>query len=199
MAHHHRYGRIFVISAPSGAGKTTLINRLVEKFGINYSLTKVITFTTRKPRPNEVSGRDYHFLSPDEFAAKQQQHFFLEVTSYNNNLYGSPASVLEEIKAGKSFIFITDSPGARSIKQLVPNACLIWILPPDLAILRQRIVRRGSDSLNEIEQRIAIARHEIQTEKREHFFTYHVINDRFDQAVDDLSAIVIHEIRRPLP
>lgn len=191
-----RVGRIFVVSAPSGAGKTRLVTEVISRVGINYSLSRVVTYTTRKPRFNEIDGRDYYFLPRDAFLEKQTHHFFLEVTSFNGNLYGSPAHVLDDVEEGKSYIFITDLPGAHSIRQYIPDSCLIWIIPPDLSILRKRLMGRGSDLAHEVEQRLNIAAQEIAQEEYERFFDYHLINDNLYKAVEDFEAIIIHEIKR---
>ncbi|MFH1644086.1 MAG: guanylate kinase [bacterium] len=189
----NKQGKIFIISAPSGAGKTTLtlegLNRLKNK----YPISKVITYTTRKPRQNEKHGKDYHFLSETEFLNKQKKGFFLETTKYHDNYYGSPTDILDKIKQGQSFIIVVDYPGAQNYLTLIHNPILIWIEPPSLSELEKRLKKRN-DSAELIKTRLKLAEKEMITEKKEHLFKYNLINDDFEKTVNKLISIIEKEI-----
>jgi guanylate kinase len=187
-------GKLFVISAPSGAGKTTLINELVHRLGDTYKISKVITYTTRPPRTHETNGKDYYFLTSNDFAKKKEEGFFIETSVYDNYWYGSPASILRQLPTGKSFIIATDRPGARSIKKHVPDAVFIWITVPNIETLKQRMLHRGTKNAEILEQRIVLATKEMEEEKQEQWFAYHVINDDFTTALNELENIIKNEL-----
>ena len=118
----------------------------------------------------EVNGLDYNFLSIDEFKCRINQGFFLETTEYAGNFYGSPASIINDLEHGISYLMITDRPGALVIKKLVPSAVLIWLVVPDLQTLRQRLENRGTDSPEVIARRLALAEQEMSQEEKEPAF-----------------------------
>lgn len=187
----HGHGNLFIISAPSGAGKTTISQAVLKDCAAQMSLKKVITYTSRQPRLGELNGKDYHFLTPDEFKHRQQTGFFLETTEYSGNLYGSPASILEDLKMGISYLMVTDRPGALVIKKLVPSAILIWLYVDDIATLRQRLEKRGTDSSVTIAQRLELAQQEMDQELSENIFDFHIKNNDFDQAVEIIKKIIL--------
>ncbi len=187
-------GKFFIISAPSGAGKTTLTYEVLKKLKSRYPISKVITYTTRASRPKEVHGTDYHFLSEQEFLNKKEKDFFLETTKYHENYYGSPKNILDKSKKGESFIIVADLPGAKNFLKLLPNPILIWIEPPSLIELEKRLQKRN-DSRENINARIELARKEIETEKKDKLFKYHLINDNFDQTVNELIKIIENELK----
>lgn len=190
----HLQGKIFVISAPSGGGKTTIAKEIIKKKGSALQLSKVITYTTRPQRPNEQDGVDYFFVSPKDFLLKKNQNFFLETTMYDNHWYGSPRSILTEVNEGKSFIFVLDRPGAKSIYKLIPDAILIWIDVPSIDVLADRLNKRHSESDASLERRIALAKQEIEEEKKHPFFTYHIINDTLNKALQDVENIITEQV-----
>ena len=157
-------GEIFVISAPSGAGKTTLTYAVIERLKNTIDISKVITYTSRTPRPNEVAEKDYVFVSREEFLEKKKHNFFLETTEYNGEHYGSPAHIKEEIKRGESFILVIDLVGVHSVIKLLENPVLIWITPPSLSVLEERLSKRG-ETKEKIKERLALAEQELQEEK----------------------------------
>lgn len=185
-------GKVFIISAPSGAGKTTVANEVIKRLQKNnYPISKVITYTTRPPRKDEINGIDYYFLSKEEFENKQKNSFFLETTVYNDKLYGSPASVLEELELGKSFVFVTDLAGVKSLSKKFEDPCCIWINAPSIDDLRKRLVSRGSNTEKQIEERINLAKEEIkEAEELKRLFNYYVVNDSFEETVNDLMDII---------
>lgn len=182
-------GKFFIISAPSGAGKTTLTNEALKKLKDKYQINKVITYTTRMPREKEIHGVDYHFLSEQEFLNKKKNGFFLETTKYHNNFYGSPANILDKTKRGESFIIVADRPGAKNFSKLLQKPVLIWIEPPSLIELEKRLKKR-QDSDETIKERLSLVKTEIENEKKEPLFKYHLINDDFKTAVKELKDII---------
>jgi guanylate kinase len=178
-------GRLYVVSAPSGAGKTSLLKALIRRVpSIQFS----VSYTTRKPRPNEVAGRDYHFVTAERFDEMQANHEFLEHAKVFDNSYGTGVRAVQEALAnGEQLLLEIDWQGARQVRARVPEACSIFILPPTRAALEQRLQGRSTDSDEVIQRRLRDAAEDIGhwTE-----FDYVVINDRFEQALEDLQAIV---------
>lgn len=179
-------GSMLMIVAPSGAGKSSLVNALLEKdAGIGLS----ISFTTRSPRPGEVNGREYNFLSEEEFLARQKAGDFLEWAQVHGNYYGTSKSWIEsQMQSGKDVILEIDWQGARQIQQLIPNAIWIFILPPSIQALEDRLRKRAQDDEATIQKRVMAAKDEL-THVAE--ANYLVINDRFEQALQDLSQLVL--------
>jgi guanylate kinase len=178
-------GRLYVVSAPSGAGKTSLVKALMEREPrIRYS----VSYTTRKPRPNEVAGRDYHFVDVERFDEMAAQGEFLEHARVFDNCYGTGVRAVEEALAlGEQLLLEIDWQGARQVRARLPEARSIFILPPSRDSLQQRLKARSTDADAVIERRLKDAAQDI-THFRE--FDYVVINDRFDRALADLQAIV---------
>jgi guanylate kinase len=178
-------GRLYVVSAPSGAGKTSLLKALIRRVpSIQFS----VSYTTRKPRPNEVAGRDYHFVTAERFDEMQANQEFLEHAKVFDNSYGTGVRAVQEALAnGEQLLLEIDWQGARQVRARVPEACSIFILPPTRAALEQRLQGRSTDSDEVIQRRLRDAAEDIGhwTE-----FDYVVINDRFEQALEDLQAIV---------
>lgn len=178
-------GQLYVVSAPSGAGKTSLVKALVEA---NEQLAVSVSHTTRAKRPGEVDGINYHFVSIAEFGALREQGGFFEWAQVFDNFYGtSKQGVLEQLNQGIDVILEIDWQGAAQVKQQMPDAVAIFILPPSTSALRERLTGRGQDDSNVIERRMQSARDEIS-----HFgeADYVVLNDRFETALNDLQAII---------
>jgi guanylate kinase len=179
-----RQGRLYVVSAPSGAGKTSLVAALLEAdSGIEVS----VSHTTRPARPGELDGVNYHFVSIAEFEEVIAESGFLEHAKVFDNYYGTSKSWLEQrLAAGKDVILEIDWQGAQQVRELMPDTLSIFILPPSKAALRERLQGRGQDSDEVIERRMADATSESS---HYHEFDYLVINDQFDAALNDLVAI----------
>ena len=178
-------GTLFIICAPSGAGKTSLVNALLER---EPDLELSVSYTTRAPRPGEEHGREYHFVSKDAFLAMASRGEFLESAEVHGNLYGtSQAWINERRAAGRDLLLEIDWQGAQQVRRLVPGAVGVFILPPSLDVLRKRLTARGQDSADVIERRLANAREEIGHVEE---FDYVIINQTFDVAVVDLLSIV---------
>ena len=178
-------GRLYVVTAPSGAGKTSLVKALMER---EAKLRFSVSFTTRKPRANEVDGRDYHFISREEFERMIARGDFLEHAEVYDHAYGTGLrSVKEAMRAGVLLLLEIDWQGARQVRSRLPGARSIFILPPARTALEARLRARSTDSDAVIARRLQDAAHDIAHWNE---FDYVVINDRFDTAVDDLVAIV---------
>lgn len=189
-------GRLFIISGLTGGGKTTITQAAIKTLSAKMPIDKVVTYTTRPPRPNEREGIDYHFVKESEFQTMQKLGEFLETTLYDGHWYGSPKAILAEIAQGKSFALITDRVGAKTIKALVPDAILIWITVPSIEILAERLHQRGTENNTAIQQRITIATQEMEKERNEQLFSYHIMNDKFQDAVDALINVILQTTGR---
>ncbi len=188
-----RKGKLFVITAPSGAGKTSLVKQVITSIGHECGLQKVITYTTKAPRPGEVSGRDYNFLSEGEFKERIVQGFFVEHSTVYGAYYGFPIEVFSFLEAGKSYMGIVDLAGAESIRAYTSEAILVGIRPPDVASLEQRLTGRAEDTDKAIQFRLSLAHEELE-KINEGFFNHVIVNDEFEEAVKALEAIVRKEL-----
>lgn len=184
-------GILFVVSSPSGGGKGTLIQRMLNKVtNLSYS----VSFTTRTPRHGEVDGREYFFVSREKFEQMVDADEFLEWATVHGKLYGTSRSqVLREISEGRDIVLEVDVQGAASIRALVPDSVSVFILPPSFEVLRQRLLDRGTDSPEELDLRLRNAPTELKDYAA---FQYLIINDDVDRAADQLSAIAHAERAR---
>lgn len=178
-------GNLFVVSAPSGAGKTTLCQRLSDKMGdIKHS----VSYTTRKPRPGEVGDRDYSFVSEADFMKMVEAGEFAEWAKVHGNFYGTSGKRLTEmLEAGTDVILDIDVQGAEKIKDSHPEAVFVFVLPPSMEVLRGRLTGRMSDSERAINDRLRRALGEISVYKN---YDYVIVNDAFEKALAELEAIV---------
>lgn len=181
-------GRLFVISASSGVGKTTLVETLCTH--TSFQLEQVITYTTRPARAGEMQDKHYHFISEHDFKQKIVDNFFLEWSTVYGNYYGSPRSIIENMQRGISKIIIVDRQGAVSLKELIKNSVLIWLYVKDLACLKERLIHRSSDVPADIEKRIALAHQEQEEEFNKPCFDYHICNDDLQHAIAELKRII---------
>ncbi|MCF7964342.1 MAG: guanylate kinase [Methylobacter tundripaludum] len=179
-------GKLYIISAPSGAGKTSLVKQLVADLD---GLTVSISHTTRQMRPGEAHGQDYYFVTVADFQAMQAQQAFLEHAQVFDNFYGTAQQTVEEnLNRGLDVILEIDWQGAEQIKKLLPDSLSIFILPPSTEVLLQRLRNRGQDD----EQIIARRMRDAVTEIRHHDeFDYLVVNDDFALALTELKSIII--------
>ncbi len=177
-------GSLFVVAAPSGAGKSSLVGALLAQ---EPDIRLSISCTTRAPRPGEKHGREYFFLSEAEFAERQANGEFLESACVHGNYYGTSRIVIEEqTQAGKDVLLEIDWQGARQVRAQFPEAVGIFILPPSVAVLEQRLRSRGQDSDDVIARRVQAADGEIAHAPE---FDYVIINDKFETALSQLAAI----------
>ena len=179
-------GTLFIFSAPSGAGKTSLVKGLLDSTGyIGVS----VSHTTRAPRPGETDGKDYHFVPVEEFQQMVNRGAFLEHAQVFDNFYGTSQEWVEsELAAGRDVILEIDWQGAEQVRRLMPDTISVFIAPPSISALRERLQKRGQDDEQTIERRMRDARKEMS-----HYGEYDslIINDNFNNTVEELRAIVI--------
>ena len=178
-------GNVYVVAAPSGAGKSSLVKALME---LDAAVRPSVSHTTRPPRGQEKDGREYHFVSDAAFDALIQNEAFLEWATVHGHRYGtSRESIEQRIAQGADVVLEIDYQGALQIKKIFANTVLIFILPPSWDELRSRLQNRGEDSLNVIETRLKNAAHEMSQAPK---FDFVIINELFERALFDLKAIV---------
>ena len=183
---NHHPGNVFVVSAPSGAGKSTLVQRLVQSVP---ELVFSISFTTRKPRPGEVDGRDYFYIDDARFDAMVAEGGFVEWVQVYGHRYGTGRAWLNGVLAtGRDVLLDIETTGARNLRQAIPEARMIFILPPSAASLEQRLRSRGKDSDEQIRIRMDHARHEL-----EHYLAYDflVLNDDLEAAYRQFESVIL--------
>ena len=179
-------GQIIVISAPSGAGKGTIIKKLLENNSKDRWLS--VSATSRKPRTGEKDGVNYYFITEDEFKNKIKEEYFLEYTNYAGNYYGTPKEYIrEKINKGIDVILEIEIEGATNIKKLIPEALFIFIMPPSLKELVKRLKGRGTETNDKIIKRFNAAYREVNEVTK---YNYVVVNDEIDTAVDKIESII---------
>jgi guanylate kinase len=180
---------VFVITGPSGVGKGTLIRGLLERVP---ELELSVSATTRKPRPGESDGIDYHFLSPEQFEAHVHRGDFVEHATYSGNRYGTLRSELERRLAdGVPVVLEIEVQGARQVRSAMPEAIAVFIAPPSSDALRARLVGRGTDAAAQVDERMATAERELEAQNE---FSYVLVNDRLEDATAELERIVRHAL-----
>jgi len=176
---------VFVITGPSGVGKGTLIRGLLERIP---ELELSVSATTRQPRPGESAGVDYHFMTPAQFDEHVRAGDFLEHATYSGNRYGTlREEVRRRLDAGRSVVLEIELQGARQVRSAMPEAVAVFIAPPSRDALRARLVGRGTDSPQQVEDRLRTAERELEAQSE---FSHVVVNDRLEKAIDELVEIV---------
>lgn len=181
-------GLLIVVSGPSGAGKDTICQKLIKE---NSNIWMSVSMTTRKPRPLEKDGIDYFFVSSEEFENKINDNTFLEYASYNDNYYGTPKDKVEEkLNEGKDVILVIDINGVINIKKIIPSALFIFIMPPDMETLKNRLIGRKTESKDKVVKRFITAYNEVNNYKK---YNYVVVNDKVEDAVNKVKSIIQSE------
>ena len=182
--------KLFVISSPSGGGKTSLINKLFED-SRSMNFKKSISDTTRQKREGDIDGKDYYFLSEKDFKDKIKKEEYVEYATVFGNFYGTSKEEIKTKYNNSNLILELDWQGAYAVKELFDDAKLIFLVPPSLDDLRQRLIKRNLDSSEAIEKRLSEAKKEIS---KSEMYDYLVLNDDFDKAFEDLSQILFEGI-----
>ena len=183
-----RRGRLYVLSGPSGVGKGSLLKALVNHLS---GIVRSISATTRSPRPGELDGVDYHFLSREQFVADITANRFIEYAEYNRNYYGTPCEPVERLREqGLDAVLEIEVQGAQIVRTLIPDVVSIFVQPPSLEALEDRLRKRGADSDARIAERLKIAAAELSCLP---LYDYAIVNDDFDQTLDQFRAIIIAE------
>lgn len=186
-----KIGLPIVVSAPSGGGKSTIVAEVLRKLP---RAIRSVSATSRPPRPGEKNGRDYYFLSVDEFRRRIREKDFIEWARVHNNFYGTPISALKRnLAAGRDVFLTIDPQGAVSLRKIFPHGVFIFVVPPTWATLLNRLKRRGTDDPAALRVRLRNAKREIRMIRH---YDYLVVNDSLSQAVEDVAAILRAEHRR---
>ena len=181
-------GNLIVISGPSGAGKDTIINELKK---INKNICVSISMTTRSIRPGDIENVSYYFVTKEEFETRIKENKFLEYAEYNNNYYGTPKDkIIDKLNEGIDIILEIEIQGALKIKQLIPDAIFIFILPPSLKELKRRLINRNTEEIDKIIDRFKTAYQEINEVTK---YNYVVVNDDINNAVEKVNSIILSE------
>ncbi len=184
-------GLVFIISAPSGTGKTTIVRKVMEQLpGLRFS----VSYTTRPPRANEQDGEDYHFVSPSVFQEMVERDEFLEWAEVLGNRYGTPKIDLKALELeGFDLILDVDTQGAKRLREKMDSAISIYLLPPSMEALQERLIKRGLDSPEMIQFRLSQAKRDME---EAHSYQYILVNEKIEEAVERLKAIIIEERNR---
>ena len=178
-------GKLIILSGPSGVGKSTVVAKTME---LRDDLCFSVSVTTRPPRPGEVDGKDYFFISSEQFDRMVEKNELLEHASYVQNSYGTPRSFVEDrLEEGFNVILDIEVQGARQVSEKVPDAVSVFVLPPSMQVLEQRLSARGTETEQTIAARLTRARQEIQEAD---FYQYMIVNDIIDNAAAELNAVI---------
>ena len=178
---------MIVLSGPSGVGKGTIASRLIER---NQNLSLSISCTTRKPRVGEENGREYFFITREEFDKKNSQNGFLEFSEHFGNCYGTPRDFVEEKLKEKDVLLEIDVNGGLAVKESYPEAVLVMIAPPSIDEIKNRLIHRGTEKIEEIELRMDRIKYELEKQDQ---YDYVVINDRLEDAILEIEKIIEKE------
>ncbi len=187
-------GKLFIISAPSGAGKTTLVNELLQRVAPRYAIERVVTYTSKFARVGELDGYDFHFVSPQNFEQRIKDGFFLEYSTAYEAYYGTPRSILHDMQQGKSYLLVIDRIGAQQILEQVKEVVSIWLYTKNSDVLKKRLEKRAREDADQIKRRLDRAQVEMAKERENRLYYYHILNDDFETAVTCLEGIVVDEL-----
>ena len=185
MIRQKKQGQLIVVSGPSGAGKDTIVSKVIEN---NDKIWLSVSATSRKPRKGEVEGINYFFLNKEEFEQKIKEDYFVEYATYADNYYGTPKEkIIKKLEKGIDVILVIEIEGARKIKEILPETLFIFIMPPSEKELLSRLKNRKTEDKKKIIERFNIAYKEINEVTK---YNYVVVNDKIDEAVDKVESII---------
>jgi guanylate kinase len=191
-------GTLFIISAPSGAGKTTLVNAVLDSLKPLYPIDRVVTYTSRSPRSGETNGVDYHFIPEGTFATLVEEDFFLEWSTAYGTYYGTPKAIKDDLDNGRNLILIPDRIGTSKIMSkfdlYIYKVITIWVEAPSLEILEERLKSRGQNTPEQLAQRLSLATQEMRDEVKSPLYTYKIINNIFNISLEKLRNLIENEI-----
>ncbi len=187
-------GKLFIISAPSGGGKTTIVTRAIKKLCQTHNIERIITYTTRPARRTDRHGIDYHFISEQEFQERIAQNFFLEWSGAYQACYGTPRRILDDIKQNKSYVAIVDRAGVQSLTHAYPAAIAIWLDVPSLSVLEKRLRCRNTETPEQCATRLRLAEQELASERTNPIYKYRILNDDLEKTVSELTRILYAEL-----
>lgn len=187
-------GKLILVSGPSAAGKTTIVAEALNRLTKDHDISKIVTTTSRPPREDEVNGKDYHFVSGQEFDQKMKNGEFLETVTFSGHRYGSPLPPGQEMELGKSFIYVLELVGCKQAAKLPHDKLTVWIEPPDIKTLRARLKKRGSETESAFERRVEQSIADMEEARKIRLFDYYLVNDSFDQAVNEFVLLVKNKL-----
>jgi len=196
-------GKLFIISSPSGAGKTTLVNAVLGRLQNQFSIDRVITYTSRDLRSGEIDGQHYHFVSSEDFEGRLKDGFFLEWSGRYGSYYGTPRHIVDELDQGQSRILIIDRLGAERVVSIAkdPSPVLtnrvksVWIYTSDVQELERRLIKRGEETKTQIRRRLELAKQELEKEKQIPLYDHKILNDDFAQAAQKLENLIMCDLK----
>lgn len=184
-------GKLFIVSGPSGVGKTTLVTKFLHQYQNSYNVSRVVTYTTKQPRLIEVNGVDYHFITQSEFEDKIKAGFFLEWSGEYGAFYGTPLYIIDDLALGASKILIIDRVGAAQIVKKYSQAVLVWIEVSSHVVLSSRLMGRKTESCDQVQARLLLAQKEIEQEKKQPMYHHYIDNDELESAVQRLFDVIV--------
>lgn len=187
-------GKLFIVSAPSGAGKTSLVQSALEHLQGQCPIERVISYTTKSPRAGEKHGHDYYFITQEEFLKKIEAGFFIEYSTAYGHYYGTPRSIVDDLVFGRSYILVIDRAGAKQIKLKTDQIVLIWINIESIETLEKRLLLRNTEDKNQLKQRLLLAHKELLEEKDEKFYEHHILNNVFEAALQELVLVICESL-----
>ncbi len=187
-------GKLFLVSASSGAGKTSLVHALLARLVPLYTVERAVTYTTRSPRPEEIHGQDYHFISRQEFEKKIREDFFLEWSTMYGDYYGSPSTLCDALSTGISYFLILDQVGVKSVITRIPHAVPICILVTSNTLLLERLLKRDTETPAVLHKRLDLALAERKGYERDIIYKYRIVNDTFEHALETFEHIIKREL-----
>lgn len=186
--------KLFVLSAPSGGGKTTVTTQVIAQLAPIVTLTRVTTYTTRPPRSTDIPGVDYHFIDQNDFQERIAQNFFLEWSSAYGAQYGTPRHIIQAVQEGTAHIAVVDRAGVHALTNVYPPAIAIWLDVPSIDILKQRLIHRGSETEQSRAHRLALAQQEIESERANTRYNYRIVNEILPSTIETLKNIILREL-----